>query len=189
MRVLLLSATIIFSMTLPTQAKSYYHRHYTHYQKQHSSYGRYLARRHWQHLNRRWAHRIRQHYSRTHIVSRNRETLPGPCHTAAAMGGPCGCWTAHVLLDRVDHVWHGINLWLANDWLKFPHVPPEQATAVVWPGRHVAPIVPGSYSNGTVTVRDYWGTHRTRTAGLVFVRSPPRHRELQTYEVAESWPL
>jgi hypothetical protein len=93
------------------------------------------------------------------------------------MGGPCGCCAAATLLGVLDHVWHGVNLWLANDWLKFPRVPPEQATAVVWPGRHVAAVVPGTYRNGTIVVRDSWAVHRVHTAGLVFVQSPPRHRK------------
>ena len=90
---------------------------------------------------------------------------PGPCRVAASMGGPCGCWAAHVLLDRLDHVWHGINLWLANDWLRFPHVAAAPGTAAVWPGRHVAPVIAVN-GDRTVTVRDSWATHKVRMAGL-----------------------
>jgi hypothetical protein len=133
----------------------------------HYSYGHYLAARHW-----RYAHRthLRRHYS-AHVTG-----LPGPCRVAASMGGPCGCWADHVLgvSGGLAHVWRGINLWLADDWRRFPHVSPEQANAAVWPGRHVAPIVPGTYHDGTVVVRDSWMTHRIRVAGLVLVRAPTR---------------
>jgi hypothetical protein len=158
MRKALLTASIILAFSIPAQAKSSYHyykRHLTHH------YSHYLTWRHFRH----------QHFARRYSPIRN-SSLPGPCWAAARQGGPCGCWAGHVLLGTTSHSWHGINLWLANDWLKFPHVSPGSATAAVWPGRHVAPVVPGSYSNGTVVVRDSWSTHRVRTAGLVFVQSP-----------------
>jgi hypothetical protein len=175
-------ATVIATLTtflLSTQAQAkrhYYHHHYS----QH--FGRHLAHH--------WVHRHRHtHVRRYYGISGTRAALPGPCRTAARMGGPCGCWTAHVLLGRLDHVWRGINLWLASDWLRFPHVPPAHATAAVWPGRHVAPIVPGSYRDGKVTVRDYWGTWRVRTAGLVFVDPGYRAGRSGTYKVLGAWPL
>ena len=97
------------------------------------------------------------------------------------MGGPCGCWASYVLLGRLDHVWRGINMWLANDWLRFPHVAAAPGTAAVWPHRHVAPVVAVNH-DGTVTVHDSWATHRVRMAGLVFVQPPTqRRRELVRY--------
>jgi len=148
---------------------------------QHGHYfGRYLAARHWRHLNRRYAHRVKRlavHHARptNRPLAARPSQLPGPCRTAAAMGGPCGCWAAYTLLGRLDHVWRGINLWLANDWLRFPHVEPAAGTAAVWPGRHVAPVVAVN-RDGTVTIRDSWATHRVRMAGLVFVQPPTERR-------------
>lgn len=97
--------------------------------------------------------------------------LPAPCRQAARMGGPCGCFAASVLLGTTEHVARGINLWLANAWLSFPHVAPGAANAVVWPGRHVAPVVPGSFDGRSVVVNDSWGTHTVSARGLVFVRA------------------
>jgi hypothetical protein len=145
---------------------SYKHR-YRHVSSHH--FGRYLASRHLHYIYRR-RHFARRHHHRD-AIHVGRRSLPGPCYTAAAMGGPCGCWAAYILLGRLDHVWHGINLWLANDWLRFPHVAASEARpgmAVVWPGRHVAPI--GSNPrNGMIVVRDSWATHNVRLAGLVVV--------------------
>lgn len=140
----------------PASARGYHRHHLTH------KYAQYLSARHFHRFHRHW-----RHYARRHYRGASHSALPDPCRVAASMGGPCGCWAAYVLLDRLDHVWHGINLWLANDWLRFPHVAPEVATAFVWPNRHVAPAVPGTYHNGTVVVRDSWRVHRIRVAGLV----------------------
>lgn len=179
-----LSALVILICSVPAQAKGYYHykRHLTHH------YSHYLTQRHFRY-NRLVQYHRRRHYIHRYAQTSSRSSLPGPCRVAASMGGPCGCWAAYILLGRLDHVWHGINLWLANDWLRFPKVPPEQATAVVWPGRHVAPIVPGTYQKGSVVVRDSWATHRVRTAGLVFVSPYPSQRRRGTYKVAGAWPL
>jgi len=75
-------------------------------------------------------------------------------------------------LGTSAHVYHGINVWLANGWLAFRHVAPAPGMAAVWPGRHVAPIV--AVDGNTVTVADYFGTRTVRMAGLVFV--DPRSR-------------
>lgn len=177
-RLLLAAALVVFSA--PVQAKGYHYK-YRHHLTHH--YGHYLAQRH---LRHHYSHRVR--YVRRYFrVSGG--SLPGPCRVAASMGGPCGCWAAYVLLGKLDHVWRGYNLWLANDWLRFPHVTFAAATAVVWPGRHVAPVVPGSYSNGTIMVRDSWATHRVRTAGLVPVQPPGTGVRTQPARVTEAWPL
>jgi hypothetical protein len=168
----ILAATICCLLfTLPVQAKQ---RHSGYSHGYHHQFGRYLAHRHWRHLNRRYAHRLR-HFDRPGRHYATRGNLPAPCRVAASMGGPCGCWAAHILLDRLDHVWRGINLWLANDWLRFPHVAPGPGTAAVWPGRHVAPVIAVN-SDRTVTVRDSWAVHRVRVVGLVFVQPPSQRR-------------
>ena len=187
-------ATMIFCFfylfALPAEA-SHRHRHGCQYAHQHS-YGRYLALRHYRHMHRRFAHRLK-HFDRpkNHVASRTRETLPGPCHTAAAMGGPCGCWAAWTLLGRLDQVWHGINLWAANDWLRFPHVAAAPGTAVVWPNRHVAPVL-RVHNDRTgrpieVTTRESWGQRRVRLTGLVVVDPHPPIRA--GWRAAEAWPL
>jgi hypothetical protein len=101
------------------------------------------------------------------------------------MGGPCGCWAAHHLLGIDAHVWRGINLWLANDWLRFPHVEPAPGTAAVWPHRHVAPVV--AVANGRVQVHDSWATHWVSTRKLTFVQPPTKQTkrpELVRYAAA-----
>jgi hypothetical protein len=97
------------------------------------------------------------------------DSLPAPCHEAAREGGPCGCWAEYQLFGRLEHTINGWNAWLANAWLRFRHVSPSEANAAVWPGRHVAPIVPGTYDGKTITVRDSWATYPVSTRGLVFV--------------------
>lgn len=100
-----------------------------------------------------------------------------PCFwKAASMGGPCGCWAEWHFLHIADHVWRGINMWLADDWLRFPRAIPAPGTAAVWPHRHVAPVIAGPHPDGTVTVKDSWATHRVRMAGLVFVQPPSEHK-------------
>jgi hypothetical protein len=118
------------------------------------------------------ARHYRHHHHPRHVLRHfvRHGTLPSDCHVAARMGGPCGCWAAHILLGTTKHVVRGVNLWLANDWLRVPRTRPEEALAAVWPHRHVAPVVPGTYKDDTIVVRDHWRTHRVRTAGLVFVR-------------------
>lgn len=95
--------------------------------------------------------------------------LSAPCREAAREGGPCGCHTAEILLHTSEHVYHGINVWLANGWLAFRHVAAAPGTAAVWVNRHVAPVVAVDYQGGTVTVADYYGTHTAQMAGLIFV--------------------
>jgi hypothetical protein len=168
--------TLCAGAVTSVEAQGYrYHRHCHHH------YGRYLAHRHYAHVSRHW-HRV--HHD---VVSRS--DRPGCFYTAAAMGGPCGCYAASLLLHIEAHVWHGINLWLAQDWAdKFPHVPVAEATAFVWPHRHVAAAVPGSYREGTVVVRDSWATHRVRVAGLIPV-DPLRSRSRSTYRFEGAVPL
>jgi hypothetical protein len=178
MRAIIAGAFFCLLMTPTVAGASSHHGNgYRHGDGRH--FGRYLAARHWRFANRHRAHRIKRlalHKSRsTNSTYRSRSALPGPCRTAASMGGPCGCWAAYTLLGRLDHVWRGINLWLANDWLRFPHVAAAPGTAAVWPGRHVAPVV-GVNGDGTVTVRDSWATHKVRMAGLVFVQPPSERR-------------
>lgn len=172
----------MFAMIKPAEAKQHYRHGYHHH------YGRYLALRHHRHMHRHWAHRLK-HFSRakTHVVYRTRESLPGPCHTAAAMGGPCGCWTEWNTRGFLDHVREGINWWLAGDWLRLPRAIPINGTAAVWNNRsHVAPV---KFANrdGTVTVRDYWGTHRVRLALVTIVDPHPPIRA--GWRAREAWPL
>jgi hypothetical protein len=90
--------------------------------------------------------------------------LSSECRTAAALGGPCGCFASEQLFG------HSVrDLWRADAWLRFPRTSPGPGTAAVWPGRHVA-LVEAVNGDGTVTVRDSWNAHHVvRTAGLVFV--------------------
>lgn len=101
-----------------------------------------------------------------HMIGTDRPVLSTACRSAAAQGGPCGCFTSEYF--GLPRAYHGLNLWLANDWLHFPHVAPAAGTAAVWPGRHVAPVV-GVNEDGTVTISDNIGTRRVRASGLVFV--------------------
>ncbi len=183
MKTTLLATAIITFWSLTAEAKGYYHRHYGHYLA--VQHYRYTHRHHVRHF-RHYAHRIRNFHSRR--VRSAGGSLPGPCHTAARMGGPCGCWTAHNLLDVLDHVWHGYNLWLASDWLRFPRSDPAPGTAAVWKNHsHVAPVIAAN-RDGTVTVRDYWGTWRVKNTLVVFV-NPNTARRRATYKVAGGWPL
>ncbi len=148
----------------------YRHRHVTTHH-----FGHYLVGRH---LRRHYRHYAARHYAyrRHRRVFSSRGTLPAPCRVAASMGGPCGCWAAYTLLGRLDHVWHGVNLWLADDWLRFPRAAPAPGTAVVWPHRHVAPVVQ-VHNDRTgkavaVTTRESWGLRRVSLAGLVVVQPP-----------------
>lgn len=172
MKRIALAAIVLSLVGSVANARSYHRHHHRHYQVRH-----YIH------------HQVRHYVRRWHYVRHRRRFaysgagLPGPCRVAASMGGPCGCWAAHVLLGRLDHVWKGINLWLADDWLRFPRAAPAPGTAAVWPHRHVAPVVAVN-GDGTVTVRDSWATHRVRMAGLVFVQ-PPRQRRREILR----WPL
>lgn len=95
--------------------------------------------------------------------------LSGPCQQARREGGPCGCHTAEVLLHTSAHVYHGINVWLADGWLAFQQVAnPQPGDAAIWVHRHVAPIV--AVDGVTVTVEDYFGRRTVSKRGLIFVR-------------------
>jgi hypothetical protein len=99
--------------------------------------------------------------------------LSAPCREARREGGPCGCNTGERLLNTSAHIYHGINIWLADGWLAFRRTAAAPGMAAIWPHRHVAPIVAVN-GDGTITVADYFGEHRVRMAGLVFV--DPRSR-------------
>ena len=136
-------------------------------------YSHHLTWRHFHHHHYTHLRHHRRHYAR-------RGSMPGPCYTAAAMGGPCGCWAEFVLLGRLDHVWHGINWWLANDWLRLPRTAPAAGTAAVWPGRHVAPVI-AVHNDKTgraiaITTRESWGMRRVSLSGLVIVQPPGLYR-------------
>jgi Ni/Co efflux regulator RcnB len=163
-----LAASSLLALSANAEART--HLHYRHgHHLTHHHFGRYLAARHFRHHHR---HHYVQHYRRhrdaVHVGGGDK---PSCFWEARRQGGPCGCWAAWNLLGRVEHVWHGVNLWLANDWLKFPRSEPAPGTAAVWPHRHVAPVVAVNH-DGTVTVKDSWKTHKVRTAGLIFVQPP-----------------
>lgn len=112
--------------------------------------------------------RTERHYARYTRGSRL-AGLDGSCRSAARQGGPCGCWAQEHFFGSAARLYHGVNLWLARSWLQFPHTMAAAGTAAVWPGgHHVAPVV-GVNGDGTVTVRDSWGTHAVRMARLTFV--------------------
>jgi hypothetical protein len=161
MRALLLIGTILSAITLSSQADaSYRHLRRHHYQHQ---FGHYLTARHLH-----YAH----HYRHTHSAARG--DLPCCFWEAKRKGGPCGCWAAKMLLGIEAHVWRGVNLWLAADWPKFPHVAPAPGTAAVFYSHghayHVAPVI--AVHGGTVTLHDSWKIHNVSVAGLVFVQPP-----------------
>ena len=172
---LLAFITLVIAFVIATSSADarsrYRHRHYD---VSHHHFAHYLARRHasYIHVRRHWSRHVR-HYRPQQVSG-----LPGPCQVAASMGGPCGCWAEYVLLGRLDHVLSGINMWLANDWLRFPRAEASPGTAVVWPGRHVAPVV-AVHNDRTgravaVTTRESWGLRRVSLAGLVIVQPPGR---------------
>jgi hypothetical protein len=173
------SVLVVLTFSIPAQARSFYH-HYGHkYHHLSHRYSHYLTQRHFRHHH--YAHR------RHHRQITRRLSLPGPCYTAAAMGGPCGCWTGKNTLGIFDHVWRGYNLWLAGDWLRFPQAIPVYGTAAAWKNRsHVAPVM---HANGdvTVTVRDYWGVHKVRRDLVVIVDPHPPIKA--GWRVTELWPL
>lgn len=117
-------------------------------------------------VHEQWSRRSAPVYSRGSRLA----NLDGSCRTAARMGGPCGCWAAeHFFGSPVRE------LWLARNWLRFPHTSPAAGTAAVWPnGHHVAPVVAVN-GDGTVTVADSWGTHPVRMARLTFVQPSGGH--------------
>ena len=110
-------------------------------------YGRYLASRHRHYVHRRYAHRF-------HDL--------GICGVAARMGGPCGCYASIRVFGRSVR-----NLWLANNWLRFPRTSAHAGAVAVWPGRHVAMIT--AVSGDRIQVADSWATHWVSARGKVIV--------------------
>lgn len=111
-------------------------------------------------VHAQWSRRSAPAYSRGSRFA----NLDGSCRIAAHMGGPCGCWAAEHFFGSPVR-----NLWLARNWLRFPHTQAAAGTAAVWPNaHHVAPVVAVN-GDGTVTVADSWGTHAVSAARLTFV--------------------
>jgi hypothetical protein len=163
----------------------YYFRHH-HIATHH--FGRYLAARHFHYQHRHFRRIVVAHHPRVRRSVRVHNETTGPgvkpsCFWEAKRdGGPCGCWAGATLLGITQHVWHGINLWLAADWLKFPHVDPAPGTAAVFLSRgghayHVAPVKAVSADRRTAILHDSWRTHPVRTAGLIFVQPPVPHQK------------
>jgi len=103
-----------------------------------------------------------------HMLRTADSGLSAPCRQAAREGGPCGCWAAEHLLGTSEHVWHGVNVWMASDWLRFRHVNPGPGTAAVM-HHHVVPVL--ADNGATVTVNDSWGVHEvSKRAVIAFVQ-------------------
>lgn len=181
-RVILLAIATVLAVAIKPANAAAYQRHYANH------YGHYLALRHYRHVHRRWAHRLKHMDNpKAHTASRTGESLPGPCHTAATMGGPCGCWTEWNTRGFLDHVREGINWWLAGDWFRFPRAIPVLGTAAVYNNRsHVAPVLHAN-KDGTVTVRDYWGTHKVSMTMVTIVDPHPPIRA--GWRAWGGWPL
>lgn len=124
-------------------------------------------------------HHVHHHFAR-HYRPLNRRYarapagMPGPCYTAARMGGPCGCFAEWLTFHVTNHVWRGKNLWLADEWRRvFPRAEPAPGLAAVWPGRHVAVIAAVHTDRSgkpvSITTRESWGLIRRSLAGLVIV--------------------
>jgi hypothetical protein len=159
------------------------HRHRHHHVATYH-FGRYLASRHFHYQHRHFRRVMtvaRKHPRFTRHAEHETGAKPSCFWTARSMGGPCGCWAEWKLLDLTQHVWKGINMWLADDWRRaFPHVPPAPGTAAVFVSRggrayHVAPVKAVSSDRKYVTLHDSWAIHQVRTAGLIFVQPPVRH--------------
>ncbi len=94
--------------------------------------------------------------------------LSPDCLTARSLGGPCGCFTSEHFFG------HSVRtLWRADSWLRFPRVAAAPGTAAIRAGyrhghAHVASVASVN-GDGTVTISDYNGQRRVRSAGLVFV--------------------
>ena len=112
------------------------------------------------HLERCVPAELRVHYQRAEI-------LPHPAGCPATLF--CGCGASIEAFGRSIR-----NLWLADNWLKFPRAAPADGMAVVWPGRHVA-VIRRYLGNGMALLYDAnSGGHLTRLhvrriAGLVVV--------------------
>ena len=90
--------------------------------------------------------------------------------TSTALAVPQPAWAALAVAGGRAFFGSPVrNLWLARNWLRFPHTQAAAGTAAVWPNaHHVAPVVAVN-GDGTVTVADSWATHSVRMAGLTFV--------------------
>jgi hypothetical protein len=166
----------LVGLSTNTADAAYHRRHVTSHH-----FGRYLAQRHLHYYHR---------HNRGYAVARRYQprraetgAKPSCFWTARSMGGPCGCWAEWVLLGLTQHVWNGVNMWLAQDWADhFRHVEPAPHTAAVFPHRHVAPVKAVQVVGGTkmVLLEDSWATHWRPAAGLIFVEPPytgKRHRK------------
>jgi hypothetical protein len=91
--------------------------------------------------------------------------LSASCASAARQGGPCGCVVAERL--GLARNFRGHNLWLANDWLRFPRTVPHVGAVAVWPGRHVEIVT--AVNGGTVSTSGSVGFHSVPVSRLVFV--------------------
>jgi hypothetical protein len=180
MRTVIAVVIAIFTLAVlatPSQAR---HRHH-HYYSGH--YGRYLAQHYRNHERRRyaWRHRHR-HYDNTPPVAHR--GLSRPCQIARSMGGPCGCVAEEIIFGRSDHVLNGFNLWLANEWLRFPRALPRAGTAAVWPGRHVEAVVAVN-GNGSVTTNGPYGLRRVSLSRVVIV-DPRAHHKFSSFKAVEA---
>jgi|ERR1700721_1016102 len=101
----------------------------------------------------------------------------GECHDAVARDGsvkPCGCWAQHRLLGTYTRLWHGINLYLADNWIgAFERAAAAPGMAAVKPHQHVAPII--GESGDKMLLADSWATHWVSKRGWVIV-DPRRPR-------------
>jgi hypothetical protein len=100
---------------------------------------------------------------RSSIMLHTTDVLSAACRIAASLGGPCGCFASEYFFGRSVR-----ELWRADAWLSFPHVAAAAGTAMVIPGRHVAPVLKNN-GDGTVTIHDSWADHLASIAGKVFV--------------------
>jgi hypothetical protein len=94
--------------------------------------------------------------------------LSSECRTAAALGGPCGCYASEHFFG------HSVrSLWPAAAWLKFPRVSAAPGTAAIWlrgghHRNHVASVTSVN-GDGTIIVSDNIGSRRVSAHGLIFV--------------------
>ncbi len=185
MRVLLAACAILAAAVLPARA---YH-HHGHHKQMHKHYA------HKHHHLKRWASHYRhRHFSKRVRVAKQiggdlgRDNVGADCMgTARRQGGPCGCFAEHNFFETTSRLWHGWNLWLADEWRRaFPIVEPAAGTAAVWPGRHVAKVV--AVDKARIKVHDSWAIHWVSRQGLVFVQ-PPTGRRPDLVRYASAAPL
>jgi hypothetical protein len=128
--------------------------------------------------NTRPAHAVKQHWEHSaaqYATAHERRFVwhsggGYTCEWARSVGLYCGCYAAHSLGIPVDQygVYNGINLKRADAWAAFPHVPLDQANAVIWPGRHVAHLL--SHSGKNLTIDDNIGVRTVPIQrGMIFV--------------------